>query len=219
MLAAEYALSLLEPAEADAFEARLAAEPELRAIYAAWVEDFAEIAEALPDVAPPMRMYQSIEARLFPESRRSLLERLGVFQAVLAAALAAVVLIVVLRFVPGTPEPEPTGPVYVAELAAEAQGFVAIASYAAGASELELTLTGEEAPAGSSFELWLIVGDNPPASLGLLPRTQRGTLVLNAAQQAAIPGATLAVSIEPEGGSPTGAPTGDVVALAEVTEL
>ena len=39
------------------------------------------------------------------------------------------------------------------------------------------------------------------------------------ALRAALEGAVLAISDEPTGGSPTGAPTGDVLALGEITPL
>jgi len=64
-------------------------------------------------------------------------------------------------------------------------------------------------PAGKSHELWVIpAGGGAPVSLGLLPHTGDHHRVLTAAQRAALAGAkTLAVSLEPEGGSPSGSPT------------
>ena len=67
---------------------------------------------------------------------------------------------------------------------------------------------------GKTYELWVLPTKEggAPVSLGLLPRSGEARRVLSAAQRAALAGASqLAVSIEPDGGSPTGLPTGPVV--------
>jgi len=57
-----------------------------------------------------------------------------------------------------------------------------------------------------------------PVSLGLMPKNGRRDLVLTAAQRTALAASgKIAVSLEPIGGSPTGAPTGPVLFVAEVT--
>ena len=71
---------------------------------------------------------------------------------------------------------------------------------------------------GRALELWLIEGDDPPVSLGVLPDTEATVLQVDAAVAAALPGGVLAVSDEPPGGSPTGQPTGDVLATGQVEE-
>jgi anti-sigma-K factor RskA len=70
--------------------------------------------------------------------------------------------------------------------------------------------------ADRAFELWMLPnGGAPPVSLGLLPADGEITLPLNAAAaQTLATTSTLAVSVEPTGGSPTGAPTGPVVYTA-----
>jgi anti-sigma-K factor RskA len=57
-----------------------------------------------------------------------------------------------------------------------------------------------------------------PISLGLLPQNQERILQVPAAAKDLMI-AALAVSIEPKGGSPTGAPTGDVLFTAEIITL
>ncbi|MGF1502627.1 MAG: anti-sigma factor domain-containing protein [Paracoccaceae bacterium] len=59
------------------------------------------------------------------------------------------------------------------------------------------------APAGASYEMWqLREGAERPVSIGLLPAEPRLSPRIEAA-----PGDLFAISLEPEGGSPTGAPT------------
>jgi anti-sigma-K factor RskA len=69
-------------------------------------------------------------------------------------------------------------------------------------------------PQGKSAQLWAIVGTAAPRPLGLFH--EAGTRVEADARSATpmAPGTTFAISLEPIGGSPTGAPTGPVVASA-----
>ncbi len=69
-----------------------------------------------------------------------------------------------------------------------------------------------------AYELWALSAQGgAPVSLGLLPQTGTGELQLNDAQQVALASAQqVAVSLEPVGGSPTGAPTGPVLFIAAV---
>jgi anti-sigma-K factor RskA len=94
--------------------------------------------------------------------------------------------------------------------------------------QLEITRAGDELrvvasddlrlDASRAYELWALPGANAaPVSLGLMPKTGRGTLQLNDAQRLALSRSRqVAVSLEPPGGSPTGAPTGPVLFVADV---
>jgi anti-sigma-K factor RskA len=63
------------------------------------------------------------------------------------------------------------------------------------------------------LELWAAAGKNPPRSLGLISAS--GATVV---RRASLPQGTdhLAVSLEPPGGSPTGAPTGPVLYVGQL---
>jgi anti-sigma-K factor RskA len=68
-------------------------------------------------------------------------------------------------------------------------------------------------PAARSAELWLIPADGKPRPLGVMDPSKPASLPIPASYRPlARPDAVLAVSIEPLGGSPTGAPTGPVIA-------
>jgi len=70
---------------------------------------------------------------------------------------------------------------------------------------------------GHSYELWALPEGGAPVSLGLLPETGAVDRTLTHIQQAAIRSSTkVAVSLEPVGGSRTGAPTGPVLYVAEL---
>ena len=69
-------------------------------------------------------------------------------------------------------------------------------------------------------ELWLIPADGKPRALGLLADDRGVTIAIHTALMAHIVrDAVLAVSLEPPGGSPTGQPTGPVIATGKLTTL
>ncbi len=213
-LAAEYALGLLTPPEAEAFEARLAVDPAFRDLYARWAEDLAALTDDLPEVAPPPRVQAAIEGRLFAQpARRGLFGRFGL-PALLGATAVAGVLAVVLNL--GSFAPVPEGPLYRAEIAAEDGSLRVIAAYDPATEALRIERVTGSAPAGRVLELWLIAGDAAPASLGVLPEAATAVIPVPDALRAGLAGGVLAISEEPVGGSPTGAPTGEVLALGPV---
>ena len=72
---------------------------------------------------------------------------------------------------------------------------------------------GAERQAGKSYELWLVSDKYPaPRSLGLIGEQQFTVReALSGYDAGTINRATYAVSLEPEGGSKTGVPTGPVL--------
>ena len=64
-----------------------------------------------------------------------------------------------------------------------------------------------------AHELWVIPGDGKPRSLGTMGDGKQMHMRLEEALAELMhQGATIAISVEPPGGSPTGAPTGPVIA-------
>ena len=214
-LAAEYVLGLLTPEERRAYEARMEVDPEFRALTAVWTEDLSRLADDIPDVAPPARVQAALMDRLFPEAKQSIWQKLGLLPAMLGG-LAAAALVLVFVDLPGL-GPVATDPSHVAEIAAEDRSLVLLARLDADAGTLSIDRQAGDARAGRVLELWLIAGDNPPVSLGVLPAAQTAELAVDPSLIPALRSGTLAVSDEPPGGSPTGLPTGDVLALGPVT--
>ena len=68
--------------------------------------------------------------------------------------------------------------------------------------------------AGRALELWAVPGQGAPRSLGLVSG-ERGATVLRANLLQGV--AAFAVSLEPAGGSPTGAPTGPIVSVGKLS--
>ena len=84
------------------------------------------------------------------------------------------------------------------------------------AQPLDLPVLTEE----QAYELWLLPPGGAPLSVGLLNDEQRTELTLDEQLNTLLrPGVGMAVSLEPPGGSPTGAPTGPVVFTGSIHEL
>lgn len=213
-LAGEYVLHLLEGDARRAFEARLAAEPALRALVAEWETGLAPLADEIAPEAPPAQVKSRLMTGLFgAEKRRPRYSVLRILGGMAAAAALALVLIAVFL-------PPPAGPDYLAELAAEDGSLIVRAELSAADRSLTVArLAGQAAP-GRVLELWLIAEGAPaPVSLGVLPEAARATLDIPDAALAGFAGGVLAISDEPPGGSPTGQPTGAVLAAGPVTEV
>jgi anti-sigma-K factor RskA len=82
-----------------------------------------------------------------------------------------------------------------------------------------VALGGARPQSGKSFELWALPDNGgAPVSLGLMPDSGELDRDLTEAQRSALLSASkVAVSLEPTGGSPTAAPTGPVLFVAERT--
>jgi anti-sigma-K factor RskA len=136
----------------------------------------------------------------------------------LAAGLALALYLAVAQPDPPAAPPAATAaapaPALVAALAAE-DGTAALAiAFEPERGSVLVTPTLLQPAAGHDHELWLIAGEGAaPVSLGLVRTTAPQRLAVPAALRGALrPAATLALSVEPTGGSPTGAPTGPVIA-------
>lgn len=201
VLAAEYVLRLMPEDARRAFAERMAVEPDLAALVAAWEEDFAALAETVAEERPPQRIKDRIDERLFPQAapRKAWWGR-GLWAAL---AVAVALLVVTQPWAPPAPE-------FTAEIAAEDRGLVLRAAYTDDALIVE-RLAGD-VQAGRAQELWLIAEGGAPVSLGLLEPQGPSRITVPDDLRPVLAGATLAVSDEPPGGSPTGQPTGAVLA-------
>jgi anti-sigma-K factor RskA len=222
-LAAEYVLRLLGPEEAAACAAREARDPDFAALVARWRADFEALDAAYAEVAPPAALGRRIEARLFgrpPSALARLWGSVGLWRAVAAAAVLAAIYLGALA--PPGPGPAPEGEARLISALASSPGsdVSLLAALEPQAAVLNINRTSGEAPQGRSLELWAIPEGEAPLSLGVLPDTPRARIPLTRELAARIgPGTTLAISDEPAGGSPTGAPTGAVLAAGPVSEI
>lgn len=209
LLAAEYVLGTLPLAEREACATRLRRDQGFAAAVARWEERLSGLNDAF-DEAPPPDLLPRIEARLFGISTTPAKARVPFWRSWFGGAAAAAALgMAILMFLPAPPPA--LAP--VTTLAAENTDL----RYAVGLRDNELHLTrlsGPGAAPGRVHELWLIAGDAAPVSLGLITAD---SAILPAADLRK--GMVLAISLEPTGGSPTGAPTGPVLVTGVVDEI
>jgi len=214
-LAGEYVLGTLPADERRAAEARLAADPAFRAAVAAWETRLQPLADAVPPVTPPAPVRDRVMAAIGEApagvqpaagnvvSLHRALRRWRIATA--AAGIAAAVLAGVVILDRAGPRPQTE---FVAVLTAEGANpaFVATVDVARGTMSLR-QVAGAAAPADKSYELWAIVPDTPPRSLGLVEQAS----LSRALSEKPSPDLTFAISLERKGGSPSGAPEGPVV--------
>jgi anti-sigma-K factor RskA len=219
-LAAEYSLGTLRGGARRRFEALLPAHPALQSATTRWQQRLAPLTGPVAPVDVPEQVWRRIETRLFgaPVNPPRWWQRLGLWRATTAMSGAMVLglslLAVNLRIQQST---DPSPLVIVLAASAEvAQGqhvsFVAGVS-ADGRAIVVKPLQGISLEARKVLELWAIPAQGAPRSLGLLTAEGTAKVLRSALLQDT---AALAISVEPTGGSPTGAPTGPVVSVGQL---
>ena len=217
ILAAEYVLGLLSAADRRRVEERLGGDTALRAEVAQWEESFAALTDPIPEVAPPDSLWRGISAALDAPANAAPKRRgFGILGYALGGVLAAGLAWVVINSGVMTP----AAPEYQARIAAEDNAILFAAAYDVDTGQLALEYRAGAHGPDRSFEFWLIADGEAPVSVIVWPDGSRAeTVTLTAEQAARVSGAVLAISDEPLGGSPTGQPTGAVVALGPLQAI
>jgi anti-sigma-K factor RskA len=198
---------------------RLHAEPALAARVTGWHARLGSMADEVGPVAPAPALKARLDIALFGEPERppSLLGGLWFWRGLSLAALVLAAILGVLLLRPVTPPPG--GQILTADIAAEDASLRMIAVYDAADGQLRLSRSAGGPAAGRALELWAIEGDAAPVSLGVLPESTTASVALPDDLRPPPAGTVFAISDEPPGGSPTGQPTGTVLAAGAVTPL
>jgi anti-sigma-K factor RskA len=221
VLAAEYVLGVLSAAERREVERRLPLEPALDLEVAFWEERLGGLADAVAPVAPPDAAWSRIEAVIAPPAPRpaSVWQSLAFWRsfAIGSATLAAASIagLIYIGLVPTARAP------LMATLSGSAGQPNFVAAITATGNSLTIVPAALLTTDPRAIELWLIpAGETRPRSLGLIQPGQPIKLDIPPDLAGRLtPDATLAVSLEPPGGSPTGQPTGPVIAHGKLTNL
>jgi anti-sigma-K factor RskA len=231
LLAAEYALGLLEGDERVEAQRRFAHEPAFAASVAEWNERLAPMLEGIAPVQPDAALWDRIRALLEEPDRRpvelvAVRRKLSMwkgYSAVVTALAASLLLVVGLRTADKPPAPQPARevrPVMVATLAPETGPASLTASYDPSTNSLVVAPAALNPVPGHDHELWIIPDDGKPRSLGLVAASEQRRFTLPAGlAPSLVETATIALSAEPTGGSPTGLPTGPVVASGKFSRV
>jgi anti-sigma-K factor RskA len=219
-LAAEYVLGTLRGPARKRFQRWLREDAAIARAVAEWEARLVPLAQTVSPQRPPARVWNEIEARLgpakSPAGKSSFWRGLGLLASGAAAALAFMLVAVPTLLGPGKPGSREG---YVAVLSdSRTQKAVLMVSVRRNDTELRVvTLDPAIQVSDASLELWALPKGGKPKSLGLISDTQRPGANRAVLQLAAVADKTLsdvpmlAVSLEPRGGSPTGAPTGPVL--------
>jgi anti-sigma-K factor RskA len=220
-LAAEYALGVLDNRARAEAERRIARERGFAALVEAWQLKLTPWAGDIAPVQPPLDVWNRISAAL-PAERpaRQTASNAGLWGSVmlwrwLTAGAGALALASVLALFVVINQPAQTPLMAAIDggghhhfVATIDRGTIAVvpAAYAADPARVP--------------ELWLIAPNDKPRSLGVLRADATTTIAIPASLRPLANGqATLAISLEPPGGSTTGAPTGPVIAQGKLTAL
>lgn len=219
ILAAEFALGVLPPAEQAALALRMDTDPAFARRVTGWQDRLLPLADGFAATPLPPAVKRALDRRLFgaaPEAapERGLWRSLALWRGLAAGATLAFLLAVAL---PWRAPPDPDTRL-IASLTPAASDVHYMAVYDPGDGAVGLSHLSGNPDAGRDFELWVIAPDRPPVSLGVIPAgAATAHLSLDAPTRALIAaGAQLAISLEPQGGSATGLPTGVVVAAGDL---
>ena len=222
-IAAEYVLGVLSAPERRDFEARLVREPALVEQVESWESRLGGLASEVRSVSPPDRIWTRIETAL---TANDAVRSIGFWQnlafwrwaaigsATIAAASLVALIHVNMNRAPGQNEPL----VARLDVSGGQVGFIAAIDRRGGGVTIVPASTTDVKQ--RVLELWLIAPGDQPRSLGLIQAERPIHIDLPAGLIERVgPHATLAVSLEPPGGSPSGLPTGPVIASGKLTSL
>jgi anti-sigma-K factor RskA len=229
-LAAEYVSGLLRGPARRRFEALLPAHPALRGAVRAWQDRLMPLTAVVEPQRPSPMVWQRIEGRIggaaasvataASEAPAGWWRQLAFWRGFSAVAGVAVLALTVLLANPGPVQP----PIVVVLSAAAPEpgspaGAVMPASFVAsisadGRAMVTKPLVNVSMEANRALELWSLPPSGAPRSLGLIA-ADKATVVKRGKVLEGT--SALAVSLEPAGGSPTGAPTGPVLYVGKLS--
>ena len=234
LLAAEYALGLLSGDTLAEARRREMTDPGFALLVDRWNERFEPLIGEIEPVQPDGNLWDRIRSSIeAPEQRPveldSMRRRLNIwkgYSAAITAVAAALLLVVGLRTAePPQPVPAPAtapaaGPMMVATLAPETGPPSLTATYDPATQLLVVAPAVLGSVQGHDHELWIVPEGGTPHSLGIVtPAAPRRMRVPPAMDETLMASATIALSAEPSGGSPTGLPTGPIVASGKFARI
>lgn len=229
IIAAEYVLGVLPAEERQTVARRIETDRDFALLVERWEADLSPLADAYPEVEAPASVKAALDRRLFSRvstsrpakpsvTAQGFLSSLAFWRGLAVAALVALTLFIALPLI--NPPADVPDMRLVASLAPQDSDVHYFVVYDARMRDVGLShVTGERAE-GSDFELWVIAGEQAPVSLGIIPSGTNVHLAVDEAMRSHIgSGAVFAISLEPAGGSPTGQPTGPVVAAGDLKTI
>jgi len=221
MIAGEYVLRTLDDGEHRAFQRRLLTDSTAANDVAQWQDRLAPLLLTIVEAPPPPALWSRIEEAAQPANDN----RVRRWQAATAAAAVLALLTSGLALRPQPTVPTAPPPVAqpspllqsIAALSEKGEAPALLVTYDRNTGALKVTPVKITPRPGHDLELWVIAGKAPPRSIGLM--REKGATAIEKPDLATGEGLTIAVSLEPKGGSPTGLPTGPVLYSGQMVDL
>ena len=211
-LAAQYVLGTLRGPARRRFERYCASDAKALTAVRRWEDRLVDLLASVVPVAPSTLVWDRVKFRVRRDKAlrpKRAFATFGNWRFAAAAGIAALAIAFGMwtGFGPGSSQPVANFGQQWSIEAPRSRGELRVAA----ADNLQLD------PA-RAYELWALPADGgAPVSLGLMPKSGRATLQLNDAQRLALSRSRqVAISLEPLGGSPTGAPTGPVLFVTDI---
>jgi anti-sigma-K factor RskA len=230
-LAGEFVLGTLDSEERAAANARRASDAGFDRAVTAWEDRLAPLDEATPEASPTTDLWSAILARIAalgatlqqpvrPDARVVVLSRQVTRWRQVAASMmalaAALALWIVVGPFGGTSQAKPQ---LVAILMKGGYEPAYLMSVSTRDDSVAVRPLAAKTPEGKSYELWIIDSTlGPPRSLGTIDPSSPVHKIPNGVAPDVVARATYAVTLEPLGGSPTGAPSGAPVFVGHAVE-
>jgi anti-sigma-K factor RskA len=220
---------VLTGAERAQAEARMAHDPAFAALVETWRERLAPMMGVVPPAEPAAGVWSRIERALPANDNVAMRRRLrfwrGATLGAMGLAAASLALAVMLAFRPPVVLQGPSPPpILNASLMSPKDGAepMFVAAYDPARHALIVTsLMKPGADPSHVHELWVIPADGKPHPIGMIePGKSKAMPMPKAMAPMFAPGAAIAVSVEPPGGSPMKTrPSGPIAAMGHLAKI
>lgn len=213
-LSADYAIGLMPSTARRRFENLLLDDPTLREEVARWQESLVGLTTSLEPQPVPERVWEQIIARIEPQ-RLHVPEKRPFWSWMRIAAVACTLLVaVIVGVIYNRDKPDFNATL----VASNQQPALTVQAFDRYLKVEPVTVARVET--GRSLELWAIPADGMPVSLGVIPDDGKGRVELSESQRKLLGSqTTMAITLEPKGGSPSGKPTGPVLYKGQLASL
>ncbi|WJS84166.1 anti-sigma factor [Paracoccus sp. TOH] len=219
ILAAEFALGVLPTDEQAALARRVETDAAFARLVGEWEDRLSPLSEGFLPVDLPPAVKRALDLRLFgaAQAQPGFWSSLALWRGLAGAATMAFVLAMAL---PGLKPAVPTDRL-AASLTAEGSSVTYLVLYDSATGSISLAHMSGDPVEGRDFQLWIARGAEAPVSLGVIPAGVSTRVPVTSDQIRALmtTAAHMAISLEPPGGSPTGQPTGPVLAVGDLLDI
>jgi anti-sigma-K factor RskA len=224
---AEYVLGVLDADARAAVAHEIETTDEAATAVALWQRRLMPLADQVAEVVPAPYVWARIQNALQLDAPARIQPRKGLWDNLqlwhwlgIGASVVAAALVVVVSLPHQAPTPTVVSAGYMASTIQQDSGVTGWTATMdlQHARMVVVPATPVTFAQGRAPELWLIPSGQKPIAVGMIARDKPTTLALGPTLLAQLgPTAALAVSVEPIGGSPTGQPTGAVIAKGAIS--